>query len=293
MSRREQTVGHRERVRRLRALGNRAFDAGQHHPGVVGQLVAHRPGGQSQTLHRLNEGARSVWVHSQRPERRWDDGDHLGVVDIRFGDGAGDLAECGHQYRHAFAFLGVLVMPVDVEAVAGDHEQPGHGLCALAIASHPEQVGQHAGRADSPGAGAGLRRRSDRRLQRWFPGGHRHRLGPRALRRAYPNILCSNCFQSVCGRPRCHYIADAADHRRIAAALGDREQPHADAGRRQHAGVVGGRRRELRQLLADPLPRHAFDVRSQFSQLRNRKCWSDKGFPADSGLDQQRREIRQ
>ena len=38
------------------------------------------------------------------------------MVDVRSGDGAGDLAECAHQYRYAFAFLGILVMPVDVES---------------------------------------------------------------------------------------------------------------------------------------------------------------------------------
>ena len=281
MGGREQAVGYRERVRRVRALGNRAFHAGQHHPGVVGQLVAHRSGGQSQPLHRLNKGSRLVWVHGERPECRRDDGDHLGVVDIRFADGSGDLAECGHQHRHAFAFRGVLVMPVDVETVAGDHQQPGHGLRALAVPSHPEQVGQHPRRADSPGARAGLRRLPDRRLQHGFPSGQRYRLGPCALRRTHPDIFCRNSFQCIRGSPGCQYLADAADHRRVAAALGDGEQSHADAGRRQYAGVVGGRRRELRQLLAHPLPRQAFDMGSQFGQLPNRKRGSDKGFPAD------------
>ena len=59
---------------------HRALHRGQHHPGVVGQLVAHRPGGQRQPVHRLHQGSRPVRVHGQRPQRRGGDGDHLGRV---------------------------------------------------------------------------------------------------------------------------------------------------------------------------------------------------------------------
>ncbi|CFE40483.1 Uncharacterised protein [Mycobacterium tuberculosis] len=268
---------------------HRAFHIGQHHPGVVGQLVAHRPGGKCQPLHRLNKGTRPVRIHGQRPQCRRGDRDHVGPVVSAAGAScgviSGDLAQRGHQHRHALAFIGVLLVPENVVALAGDDQQPGHVLRALAVAAHPEQIGQHARRADRPGARSGFGRRRQHR--------HRYHLGMRTLRWAHPDIFCCNGFQRICGRTGRQYIAEAADHRRVTTALGNGEQSHAYPGGRQHPGMVGGRRRELRQLLAHPLPRHRLDTHCQIGQLCRRKCRSDKSFPADSAFDQQRRDIGQ
>ncbi len=186
------------------------------------------------------------------------------------------------QDGDALAALHVLAVAVLVIALAGDDEQSGQVLGTFAVAAHPEQVGQHARRADEPGAAGQLHRR------------YGQRLGLDARRRPHPDVLGRNAVQLVGGVARRQHITQAADHGRVAAALGDREQPHPDAGRRQHARVmVGGRRGELRQLLADPLPRRGLDAIGQFAALGGRQCRADDGLAAHRRLDQQRRQPRQ
>ncbi len=126
-----------------------------------------------------------------------------------------------------------------------------------------------------------------------FDRRHGDRIGACTVGRPHPHVLGGNGVQLVRGGTGRQHVAETADHRRVAAALRHREQPHPDSGRLDRVGaVIGWRGGELRHLLADPLPRRRFDTGGQITALAQGQRGPDHSLTTDGVLDQQRRQAR-
>ena len=218
------------------------------------------------------------------------------VVAAGDGVGSGDGAQRGEQNGHTLAAVHRLSVAVLVVSLAGHGQQPGGVFGPFGVSPDPEQIGKHTRRADLRGGPGGQHRRQPDGLGRGRFGGEGGGgdLSRDPGRRAHPDVFGGNGVEPIGRGAGGQQVSQAADHRGVAAALGDGEQPHSDArgghAQRQVVRRGGG---ELRELLAHPLPGGRLDACGERLALRRRQVRSDDRLATGDGLDQQARQIGQ